>query len=267
MEQIAYQATHIQHQQAQLDALRQDLAAHRRATGHELPPQEMYQPAQSFASQLQAPEATMISDTASPPEMSDHSRHQSYRESAGHGVQAYNFSAEDTSNEVNIAQNGLNAMPAQQEGEGLEEPIDPEILHHTSKDPIWSLNVDEALRLCRVYQDEIGLIYPILNIDKVSQQAVGIFRFMAAGTKSGMFRADMPGTDGMYDEDTDIIKLVLSIAMLCDGNGQSALAQRLLDSVLTSGKSRKTSQPSLKGIQITSLTVSRVWLLLAFVHH
>lgn len=35
------------------------------------------------------------------------------------------------------------------------------------KDPIWALTRDEMVRLCRVYEEEMGLMYPVTNIEEV----------------------------------------------------------------------------------------------------
>jgi hypothetical protein len=34
-------------------------------------------------------------------------------------------------------------------------------------DPIWALTRDEMVRLCRVYEEEMGIMYPVTNIEKV----------------------------------------------------------------------------------------------------
>jgi hypothetical protein len=34
-------------------------------------------------------------------------------------------------------------------------------------DPIWALSRDEMVRLCRVYEEEMGIMYPVTNIEEV----------------------------------------------------------------------------------------------------
>lgn len=35
------------------------------------------------------------------------------------------------------------------------------------KDPIWTFSKEEMVRLCRVYEEEMGLMYPVINIEDV----------------------------------------------------------------------------------------------------
>lgn len=35
------------------------------------------------------------------------------------------------------------------------------------RDPIWALSKDEMVRLCRVYEEEMGIMYPVVNIEEV----------------------------------------------------------------------------------------------------
>lgn len=38
---------------------------------------------------------------------------------------------------------------------------------NTDRDPIWALNKEEMVRLCRVYEEEMGIMYPVLNIEDI----------------------------------------------------------------------------------------------------
>jgi hypothetical protein len=35
------------------------------------------------------------------------------------------------------------------------------------RDPLWSFTKEEMIRLCRVYEEEMGLMYPVVNIEEV----------------------------------------------------------------------------------------------------
>lgn len=37
------------------------------------------------------------------------------------------------------------------------------------RDPLWSFTKEEMIRLCRVYEEEMGLMYPVVNIEEVIQ--------------------------------------------------------------------------------------------------
>lgn len=142
-----------------------------------------------------------------------------------------------------------------QSGLQNDSPATTRVLH-SSKDPIWGVTKDEALRLCRVFEDENGLMYPILDIDQIMRHASLLFSFMDAAQKAFMLSA-LPGADSMQDEDTDVLKLVLAIAMVTEGTGHSDLGKRLFEQVNKAGDSRMLGSVNLKDIQILTLTVCR----------
>jgi len=59
---------------------------------------------------------------------------------------------------------------------GIREP--PIARNHdvSGKDPILEVGEEEAIRLCRVYEEEMGLLYPILNIEEIIIHAKNLVR-------------------------------------------------------------------------------------------
>ncbi|KAI9782940.1 MAG: hypothetical protein M1839_004415 [Geoglossum umbratile] len=104
-------------------------------------------------------------------------------------------------------------------------------LAHPSKDPLWLLSKEEAMRLARVYEEEIGAMYPFLDIEKTIRHASALYSFITAATRTGLTRVDHPGADSLGDDDTNILKMVLATALMTEGSGQSSLGSRLFDSV------------------------------------
>ncbi|KAI9874661.1 MAG: hypothetical protein M1830_009433 [Pleopsidium flavum] len=135
---------------------------------------------------------------------------------------------EDSVDEGVVAQNATPPPPA------------PAVVH-PSKDPLWVLGKDEAIRLCRVYEEEMGITYPILDIDKMVRQALLLFTFMESATRTGLAQRGLPGTDSLDDDETKLLKMVLATALIVEGSGQSELGQRLFESV------RQTAESSLWG--------------------
>lgn len=123
------------------------------------------------------------------------------------------------------------------------------------KDPIWSVNKDEALRLCRVYDEEMGSLYPVLDIDKVTRHATLLFTFMDALTRNDRMFLLSPGYESMQDEETDVLKIVMAIAMVVEETGSSVLGKRLIKSVSSTADSRLMGNVTLKDIQILTLIV------------
>ncbi|KAI9655351.1 MAG: hypothetical protein M1821_005498 [Bathelium mastoideum] len=102
---------------------------------------------------------------------------------------------------------------------------------HPDKDPIYSVTRDEAIRLCHVYEEEMGVMYPIIDIGMILRHANLLYTFMDAATRAGVIQTSLHGADAISDDKTNILKMMLSLALLTEGNGQSALGQRLYDSV------------------------------------
>ena len=44
------------------------------------------------------------------------------------------------------------------------------------RDPIWSLTKEEMVRLCRVYEEEMGIMYPVLNIEELIVHGTNLVR-------------------------------------------------------------------------------------------
>ncbi|KAG5297636.1 fungal specific transcription factor domain-containing protein [Histoplasma ohiense] len=106
-------------------------------------------------------------------------------------------------------------------------PHIPQLLAHPNKDPLWIIKREEAIRLCRVYEREIGIMYPFLDIESLITHTNLLFTFLEAASRTGFTKRFKPGPDMLTDDDTCILKMVLAITLIVEGNGQSALGTRL----------------------------------------
>lgn len=55
-------------------------------------------------------------------------------------------------------------------------------------DPLWSIDREEALRLARVYEEEIGSQYPFLNPVKVTRLVTDVMSALEVATRHGLDR-------------------------------------------------------------------------------
>ncbi|KAL5000621.1 fungal-specific transcription factor domain-containing protein [Aspergillus recurvatus] len=124
---------------------------------------------------------------------------------------------------------------------------------HPSKDPIWAIKKDETLRLCRVYEEEIGIMYPLVDIDHVVQQVNLLYTFMEAAIRTGLMHRGLAGADGLEDDSTNLIKLILATTLVVEGGGQSQLGQRLYMSVKPVVESKIWDTLDIKTIQLLGL--------------
>jgi hypothetical protein len=134
---------------------------------------------------------------------------------------------------------------------GVAKPI-----MHASKDAIWSLTKDEAVRLVRVWQDEMGTMYPIVDVGRLIRHAGLLFTFMEAARRSGLMEASFPGADAIYDDQTNLLKLIVAIALTLEGSGKSELGKKMWECVQSSVQSELFDSPDLRGLQMLALAVS-----------
>lgn len=127
---------------------------------------------------------------------------------------------------------------------------------HPSKDPIWVIKREEAIRLCRVYEEEIGNMYPHLDIEKVIHQTNLLYTFLEAATRTGFAQRGLPGADSLQDDDTNILKMILATTLMVEGSGQSEIGRRLYETVKPVVEAKLWEPVDIKTIQLLALVVS-----------
>jgi hypothetical protein len=124
---------------------------------------------------------------------------------------------------------------------------------HTAKDPIWSISKDEAVRLVRVWQDEMGCMYPVVEFDKMINHINMLYTFMDAARRSGLMMPEMPGQGAISDDETNLLKIMLATATMLEGSGSSELGTTLFSGVSVVVESLLLRPPDLKCLQILIL--------------
>ncbi|KAJ9217863.1 transcriptional regulator family: Fungal Specific TF [Paecilomyces variotii] len=135
-------------------------------------------------------------------------------------------------------------------------PAAPVFSVHPSKDPIWIIKREEAIRLCRVYEEEVGIMYPLINIEKVIQQTNLLYTFLEAATRTGFAERGLPGSDCLQDDDTTILKFILATTMIVEGNGENELGRRLFDSIAPVLQAKLWEPVDIKTIQLFALAAT-----------
>jgi hypothetical protein len=126
---------------------------------------------------------------------------------------------------------------------------------HVSKDPIWAISKQEALRLVHVWHEEQGIMYPILDMDKVLRYTEMLFTFVEAAARSGLMQGDRPGADAIMDDQTSVLKLVLAITLVMEGGGKDPLGEKLFENVQKVVERILSEPVSLQSISLLTLTV------------
>lgn len=124
---------------------------------------------------------------------------------------------------------------------------------HPSKDPLWSVGREEALRLCRVYEEEIGIMYPLFDIKAILEQVNMLWSFLETALKTGP--GYTPGAHTIDDEDANLVKMILATALVLEGRGQSDLGQRLFESLQPAVTAKFWAPTDTKGLSLLCVAV------------
>ena len=136
----------------------------------------------------------------------------------------------------------------------LQAPI-ASMTAHSNKDPIWKIGKEEAIRLCRVYEEEMGIMYPIIDMERTITQVNTLFSFTEAAARTGLVNRAMPGPDRLSNNDIDILKMVLATALVVEGEGQSDLGRALYESCREAFEGRLSGPVEIKGLILLVLVV------------
>jgi hypothetical protein len=98
-----------------------------------------------------------------------------------------------------------------------------------ARDPIWMFSKEEMIRLCHVYEEEMGLMYPVLDIEQLILHGTNLYDYIEAATTSGIVNPSNP--KGISDMQSCILKMVLSISTVVEGHGCSEIGYTLYESV------------------------------------
>ena len=167
-----------------------------------------------------------------------------------------------------VAKSSLQNMGITQLGAGIDEgavtgdvtpvgsPRSPvPVPLHPSKDPLWSLGREEAIRLCRTYEEEVGMMYPMFDIERIIRQTTLLFNFLEAASRAGLSQRHLPGADAVNDDETNILKMIFATQLIIEGAGQSDLARRLWESVRPAAERKFWDPVDNKGLILLVLVV------------
>ncbi|KAK7736563.1 hypothetical protein SLS53_006995 [Cytospora paraplurivora] len=113
------------------------------------------------------------------------------------------------------------------------------------QDPLWDFDKDEMVRLCRFHQEEVGIMYPVVNINDVISHANLLADWMKAARKYGFAPRQVACNDaGINDIKTLTLKIIMCCALVVEEHGYSAKANRLWDSIQVIADKMLMSDPS-----------------------
>jgi Fungal specific transcription factor domain len=128
--------------------------------------------------------------------------------------------------------------------------------HHrrSSIDPLRGINLDEALRLFHIYEEEMGIMYPILDPGTVINQINMLYTHIKPFSETAQTSSSQE--QPLSEEDINILKLVFACAMTAEANGKSELATSIFRGVRDVASDLVWRPPSIKRLIIIALVVS-----------
>lgn len=126
---------------------------------------------------------------------------------------------------------------------------------HPAKDPLWLIDLAEVTRILHVYEEEIGIMYPVVDIERLLKHATSLYKFIAASLRTGYGQPSLPGADTFDDEETTVLKMVLACTLVVEGHGRSELGQRFFDATKSAVDLKLVTAIDLKSVILTVLTV------------
>ncbi|PBP15798.1 putative fungal specific transcription factor [Diplocarpon rosae] len=127
---------------------------------------------------------------------------------------------------------------------GSPPPIQARLLiadENPCKDPIWQISKEEMIRLCRVYEEQTGLMYPVLEIERIITHGTNLYNFTEAALRNGL--ASISNSEkAIHDDQSLVLKMVLACATVAEGHGRSEIAYRLFESVREAADRRLHSE-------------------------
>ncbi|OQD79398.1 hypothetical protein PENANT_c052G03775 [Penicillium antarcticum] len=139
-----------------------------------------------------------------------------------------------------------------QEPSPVASPSAParELVTHQVMEPLWTLPKTEALRLCRVYEEEMGIMYPVLDLPELLNQVHLLYGPMNRALGPSM---QPDGPNGVNREDVHILRLVFACALTAEASGRSEQAIALFDSVREVQDNCVWGPPEIKSIIFLTL--------------
>ena len=125
-----------------------------------------------------------------------------------------------------------------------------------SSDPIWLIHSREASRLCDVYEEEINISHPFLDMTTIRNNVVALYESLEVLSRHGCSGIPLQDTTIVGIDDLKIIKMVFATALITERSGPSKLAKALFDDVKASVQEKFWEEIDIPTIIIFFLLVS-----------
>ncbi|KAG7105321.1 putative transcriptional regulatory protein like [Verticillium longisporum] len=131
---------------------------------------------------------------------------------------------------LDVANNTIHNMGYKGIGDGDDnhapsEDANPRVPSaNAGSDPLWEYSRDEIIRLCRLHEEEVGIMYPVVKIQTVMDHARNLCAAIELAKQQGE-------TLDFEDTPTLQLKMLMCCALVVEEHGHSERAARLYDSM------------------------------------
>lgn len=132
--------------------------------------------------------------------------------------------------------------------------------------PLEDLTSDEAERLVIVFDQILGMMFPILNLDDLLQLVRGIYHNLKPPKDQEIYTSATYNTTSLNKDDINIVKMVIAVALVAEGSRDDIMALKLYKSLQDEIDIKIwSSEVDLNGLILLILVVSNPYL--ALVRH
>lgn len=132
-------------------------------------------------------------------------------------------------------------------------PVPGTLIVPPSDDPLWKVGKNEAIRLCQVYEEEVGIMFPMLDMEKMIRKVNLLYSFESAPqTDHANHASSLVSID---TDDTNILKMMLATSLTLEGSGISVLGEMYFDSVRGACEMRLWDSVDIKGLVLLVIVV------------
>ncbi|KAJ2901582.1 fungal specific transcription factor domain-containing protein [Zalerion maritima] len=107
------------------------------------------------------------------------------------------------------------------------QSLPPSVNSADFSDPLWDFDKDEMIQLCQLHEEEIGIMYPVVQIKTIIDHVMVLHRWM----ESSRTRRVILDDSMLVQEKTLQLKIIMCCALVVDGHGKSERASRIYESI------------------------------------
>ncbi|KAK1782420.1 hypothetical protein QBC45DRAFT_368205 [Copromyces sp. CBS 386.78] len=137
--------------------------------------------------------------------------------------------APDDSGDSGDGNSGAQAEPTPRTSPTPLPPMQPSP-YQRQIDPLWEFDKTEIIRLCKLHEEEVSVMYPLMTMESTIQHAEELSEWMEKSKRQGLV-PPAGQYESLTDDRTLLLKIILCCALAIEEHGNSKRAARLYESI------------------------------------